>query len=240
MEKNSHKHSGGYWVAAIFIAVGLLLLGRNLNIISDSVYHIFVSWQMLLVAIGVNLLTKKQFTGSFILIAVGVYFLLPKFDIMNDTLSVFFWPVVLIIIGILFISSLTHKKNKTSCHGQHPKSSTTYSTEEGFINAENSFGSIQQTFTDEVFRGGRIKNSFGSVMLDLRRTTLPEGNTYIDLEVSFGGVEIYVPSHWNVKSEAHPFLGGYEDSRLVGLTTDSSRTLIIRGSISFSGIEVKG
>ncbi len=240
MGNNIRKHSGAYWVAGVFIAVGLLLLGRNLHIISPHVYHILVSWQMLLVVIGINLLTKKQFTGSFILIAVGVYFLLPKFDILHDSLSVFFWPAVLIITGVLFIATLAGNKKPFRNHHRPQNATSNFSSEEGYIYAENNFGAIQQTFTDEVFKGGKIKNSFGSVVLDFRRTTLQEGKTYLELDVSFGGVEIYVPSHWNVKSELHPFLGGFEDSRLVGLTTDSERMLIIRGSVSFSGVEIKG
>ena len=39
--------------------------------------------------------------------------------------------------------------------------------------------------------------------------------------------------------EVNPFLGGCEDSRIPSLNIDLEHTLIIRGNVSFGGIEIK-
>lgn len=225
-------------MAGILIAVGVLLLGRNMGIISPDIFHIFVSWQMLLIVIGINLLTKKQFVGSILLVATGIYFLLPRLNFFNDTFSTIFWPAILIIAGLLIITS--RGKSKCNHHKHFQTKSINHTTEDGFVHIDNSFGSIQQVVTDEIFKGGSIHNSFGSVELDLRRTSLLPGTTYLDINMSFAGTEIYAPSNWIIKSELQTSLGGYEDSRISGLNpTDTDKVLVLRGSVSFSGIEVK-
>ncbi|NDV58011.1 LiaI-LiaF-like domain-containing protein [Bacteroides sp. 519] len=241
MEVNkTPKPVGAYWIAAIFIAVGVLLLGKNLNIISYDVYRIFVSWQMLLIVIGVNLLTKKQMVGSIILIATGVYFLMPKIHFFNDVFANFFWPVVLIITGLLVVTSKKNSMFRNNHRHHHQNSRMNHHTQNGFVNIDNSFSSTQEVVTEDVFKGGIITNSFGSVVLDLRRTTLEPGTTYLDLSISFGGAEIYIPSNWVVKSELQTSLGGYEDSRISGLgPIEVDKILVLRGSVSFSGVEVK-
>ncbi|MDL2212612.1 cell wall-active antibiotics response protein [Bacteroides sp. OttesenSCG-928-D19] len=234
---NKPRNSGNLWLAGILIVVGLLLLGRNLHIIDYDVFRILVSWQMLLIVIGFNLFTKKQYTGSILLMATGVYFLLPKIHFFNNLLSVFFWPVVLIIAGVLFI--VTRQSHvQIPHHRRDPK--TNYHTEDGFIYAENTMGSIRQTIVDDVIKGGFIKSSLGSVVLDLRRTSLPEGVTYIDLDVSLGNAEIHAPSHWKIVSELSPSLGGYSDSRLIAINgVDNDRTLILRGNVVLGSVEIK-
>ena len=231
------KGTGSYWVAAILIMVGLLLLGRNLGILDAEVYRLLVSWRMLIAVIGIYFLTKRQYIISFLLIAGGAYLTLDSAGEITEGLTAYFWPAVLVGMGVFFFLWRGSAKKHHSC--RHVEQ-TEFSSGDGYVNVENRMGAIQHIVTDELIKGGTVKNSFGAIALDLRRTSLPEGATYINIDVYFGGVEIYVPSTWEVKSELHPFLGGYEDSRLKGMPINSGSVLILRGDLSFGGIEVKG
>ena len=102
------------------------------------------------------------------------------------------------------------------------------------------FSGVKQVVLDELFRGASIRNSFGGTELDLRRTDIPLGETYIDIECNFGGVEIYVPLDWKIELQANAFLGSCEDKRIPGINIDQSRVLVIRGNVSFGSIEIKG
>ena len=230
--------SGTYFIAAVFIVVGVLLLGKNLDLIDTHVYHMIVSWQTMLIAIGVFILTQKQNTaGGFILMAVGLYFLLPRMGLFDCNLDVIYWPSILIVIGFLLVfKTIRKKKGNTFFQAAYNQHIST----DGFIVSENSFGTIQQIVSENTLRGGTIRNSFGSTIIDLRRTTLDARYTYIDVECSFGNVEFYIPSSWDVNTQLRPFMGGCEDSRLTGVDIDTSHTLIIKGNISFGGIEIKG
>lgn len=243
MEKNqpsqSTGHSAKYWAATLFILSGSLLLARNLGWIDHSIFSILVSWQMLLIVIGVYQLTIRHWVGGLTLMLVGVCFLAPKLYmpwISIDTWQLL-WPAGLIIAGIACLGKFSCKstpKNRTDRFERND-----YTSAEGYVRVDNLFGSTRQVVLDEVFKGATIHNRFGGTIIDLRRTTIPEGNTYIDIDSTFGGLELYVPSHWKIEMVCDVFMGGCEDKRSHHPNIDMTRTLVLRGDVSFSGVEVK-
>jgi predicted membrane protein len=240
---NFHKHSrlNTLIIAGMLIIAGGLILGHNLGWISDYVYHIVISWQMLLIAFGVASLIKRNLIGGLILMAVGLYFLLPSIISMEGKWIHAYWPVFLILAGIILLFRKrcpNHFWHRHWC-GER-KSTRTDKVEDGFVTIDISFGSTRHIVLDPVFRGADIDVSFGSVALDLRRTTLGAPETYIDIDASFGGVELLVPEHWNLFVKSDNSFGGLEDRRHLAQEIDYEHKLIIRGDISFSGVEIKG
>jgi beta-galactosidase/beta-glucuronidase len=63
----------------------------------------------------------------------------------------------------------------------------------------------------------------------------------LDLKVSFGGVEIIVPSHWHVQNEINPSFGNVEDERNIQTASslENKKVLILRGTCSFGNVEIK-
>ena len=236
-----HRNLGGgkYLVAFLFIIVGILLGAKNMGWLSPYVFNIIVSWQVLLIVIGIYSLMRGEITRGLILNCVGIVFILPKLGIVAYG-GIFSWPVIFIVIGLIILLKPRrrmhnwHYGNQDQINGDE-KSNTV----DGFVYSTNSFGEIRQTVNDPVFKGANLKNSFGSNILDLRRTSLKEGETIIMVECSFGGIEIYAPNSWNIRTEVQSFMGGVEDSRLRGAVTDTSRNLIIRGNLSFAGLTIK-
>lgn len=234
------NHGGGkYLVALLFIIAGILLGAKNMGWLSPSIFHTIISWQALLIVLGIYSLIRREITRGLILGCIGIVFILPKLGIVAYG-SIISWPLVLIIIGIIILLR-PNNRMYTSRHRnrQQINESKESNTVNGFVYSNNSFGEIRQTVTDPVFKGANLKNSFGSNVLDLRRTALEEGETIITVECNFGGIEIYVPAGWNIRTEVRSFMGGVEDSRLSGIITDTSRTLVIRGNLSFAGLTIK-
>lgn len=60
----SHSKLNTVVTAAVFIIVGLLFLGRNFGVIDSDLFDILVSWQMLLIVVGVVNLIKRHFSGN--------------------------------------------------------------------------------------------------------------------------------------------------------------------------------
>lgn len=234
--KKRHRAAGSYFTASLFIIAGLLLLGKNFNFIDAQMFSALISWQMLLIALGLFSMINKHFGGGAILIAVGFYFLLPKLGWLSIDPQPFFLPAIFIIVGILLII----KVNRVKTWRKTVETDNQYTSADGVIHSDCHFGSVQQTVMDEVFKGGTIENKFGGTIIDLRRTTLPEGETVLFIECNFGGIEIHIPSHWNIRTEIHPFIGGVEDSRyMAGIIVDTTRTLVIKGNVSIGGVEIK-
>jgi predicted membrane protein len=228
-------------IAAIFIAVGAILIGRNLGLIEYGIYRILLSWQMLLIVIGLSIV-RRQTTGGIVLIGVGSFFLIPHFTNLGYNWLGTYWPLVFVFVGIVMIVKMIAGRGaQDSWHkGEMFKADAEYTTDEGFVTSDISFGSVRQIVLAPVFKGAKISNRFGGTILDLRHTTLEAPETYIDVDCSFGGVEIYVSDSWMVKVTTQNFFGGTEDKRYKSIEfTDTTKKLIVRGHISFGGLEIK-
>ena len=107
MEPNGTKSEDGarskkYLLGVIVIAAGFLLLLSNIGLLPYDLKHVLLSWQMLLIGIGiVSLFSSESRTPGTILILIGGIFILPRiFDLHFNVWHVF-WPVILIGLGIL-------------------------------------------------------------------------------------------------------------------------------------------
>lgn len=226
----------------LVIAVGVLLIAFNQGYISDDYKHIFLSWQMLLIAIGlINLGSRDGLVSGLILIGVGGFFLLPEFSEEYQNIVRQFWPILLIVLGIMIIfkkkriPSKNHKWQKWD----HQHNSDDAKFDDGIIDETNIFSGNKRNFSSGEFKGGRISNVFGGSEIDLTQATLAQGESYLDIECVFGGISLIVPSDWDVSIRVKTVMGGFVDKRRNVRSTDSSRKLIIRGKAIFGGGEIK-
>ena len=196
------RRYGKFFIAFIFITAGVLLLARNLGWISYTLFGILVSWQMLLILLGIYLMLRRQILRGGILLAIGAYLISPYLGWMPAGIHVTLFPIVLIVIGLAFLFRPKRARHERSHRGNF--ASSQYNSTDGVLHSENTFSGIRQVVLDEVFKGGTIQNSFGGTVIDLRRTTLPEGETFLDIDCTFGGIEIYVPSDWKVVFRSSP------------------------------------
>ena len=229
----------------IVIIAGLLLLAFNFNIVPWDFKHIFFSWQMLLIAIGiVSISNSESRTPGIILILVGGFFLIPEVFDFHIAFIKLFWPVLLIAIGVMILVKRgIHGQGHSDWHRPRPhwdKQQTNSDLDEGYINETNIFSGSKRRITHQVFRGGKVSNIFGGTEIDLSQATLAEGRVELTIECIFGGVTLIVPSDWKVVLSVNSIMGGFSDKRnMVREPSDSSRVLVIRGSSVFGGGEIK-
>lgn len=218
----------------IVMAAGALLLLFNFDILNDDYKHIFFSWQMLLIALGViNIFSWKDRFVGWVLIAVGTFFLAPDVLDFEFNFIKLFWPALLIFIGIMIIYS-GRKVHNWKMRQNDSK------LESGYIDETNIFGGSKQVFIHQVFKGGRISNIFGGSEIDLSKVELQEGRSELEINCIFGGVGIIVPSDWKITTRVSNILGGFNDKRhVITAAKDSSRELVITGTMIFGGGEIK-
>lgn len=113
-----------------------------------------------------------------------------------------------------------------------------YTSADGFLHSENAFSGVRQVILDEMLKGGSIQTRFGGSIIDMRRTDIPVGETPLDVDCKFGGIELYVPADWTIKCLCSTFMGGYEDKRWER-EENPQKVLVIRGTLSWSGLVVK-
>jgi len=111
---------------------------------------------------------------------------------------------------------------------------------EGFIDAVSVFGGMEKNIVTKDFRGGDIVTFFGGTSLNLSQSDIKEKAT-LELTQVFGGTQLIIPSNWKLHSEMVSVFGSVEDKR--GLHKDHSsdpvKTLVLRGTSVFGGIEIK-
>jgi predicted membrane protein len=216
----------------VIILIGLAVLAKKTGLVFMNIHL----WPFILIAIGLYLGAKHKFrhAAAWILIAIGTVHLIPPFELMGVASRHLIFPAALIGGGLFMIF-------RPKSHFRHR---SRYYSNTGIVGDDQldinvSFGERKAIVTSRNFRGANIYNSFGSTTLNLLQADSSEVMT-IDLQVSFGSVEIIVPSHWEVQFELSPTFGSVEDRRYIHTNPGTEKKLIIlRGSCSFGSIEVK-
>ncbi|MDR0795032.1 MAG: cell wall-active antibiotics response protein [Tannerella sp.] len=253
---------GSYWkiggfhngitFAWLVIGVGVLLLGLNGGALPIVWKAFLISWPMLLFVIGCCELCKFHYGPGILVASIGTFFLIPRFSGIypNTSFDGLFmstwWPVFIIIGGIwIFISILLKPKKfqgtfhcRKDCNDENAGKNQS-NNHDGQINYKTVFGAMEQVILEPVFKGGTIETVFGGTELDLRRTSLAEGETFLYIKAVFGGVEIKAPIEWNIEIRAASSFGGITDDRYKTQNMDYSRTLIITGEAVFGGISIE-
>jgi predicted membrane protein len=218
----------------IVVIIGALLMASNFGYLPYQWRHIFFSWEMLLIAIGVvNLVSRESKTTGLILIAIGSFFLLPDLFDFSFSFIRLFWPVLLIVVGLSLILS---KGSSLKWHRRHKKGTI----DTGVIDEFNVFSGSKRRFANQVFKGGEVSNVFGGAELDLTQAILNEGENVLNIHCVFGGIALIVPADWNVRIEVVSIFGGFSDERkIIRQSTDDSKVLVIKGNCIFGGGDIK-
>lgn len=202
------------------------------------------SWQMMLIAFGLFIGVRHNFRGGawLALLLVGGIFLFR--DIYPEFSFNRIWPVVLIVVG-LFIIMRPRRKWKFNGGKKTEGTSDSFFSEDidyskdDFVDSTSIFGGAKKIVISKNFKGGDLVNIFGGTELDLSQADFT-GVAVIELTTIFGGTKLLVPSNWSVKSEAVTIFGGIEDKRRMQQITEASeKTLLIRGTVIFGGIDIK-
>jgi len=218
-------------IGLIFIIVGAVLIAKKMDIIPESISHIIISWQMLLIGIGViNIVTKSNYRSGLILISIGTFFILPKmFDIPFEIKDMF-WPAIFVVIGIIMLTV----SNRHQSFGKGESS-------EHSIDMLTIMGGGNRKITSDQFIGGKVTSIFGGSEIDLTGANLKDDECAIDVFTMFGGAEISVPRGWDVQVDVTSIFGGFDDKRgpVEQTGEEKPKVLLVKGFTIFGGGEVK-
>lgn len=231
------KNNGakGLVFGLLVIAAGVLLLLRNMGLLSAEMKNIFFSWQMLLIAIGlINIAGRTSRLIGVVLIAIGTFFLIPDFFVFDIKFRTVFFPLLLIIIGIVILIQkfivIRHNFADEQC-ADNAK----------YVDETNIFSGTKNRFALKEFRGGKITSIFGGAEIDFSDTQLAPGKHVLVMTCIFGGASLIIPSDWKVNTEIVSILGGFVDKRvnMPKEIPDDAPELVIKGLAIFGGGEIK-
>ncbi len=248
--EGGHKR-GQIFGGLLIVTIGVLFLAKELG---AEIPDWLLTWKMLLVAVGVVSLFKNKFKRAWglLFIIIGGAFMLPDFYPQLEIKPLLI-PIGVIIVGLFVIfkprKKFHHKHwNKWEKHYQYNKKWATEGnscqeeevSSDDVINTYVKMGGLKKSIVSKTFKGGLVKIMFGGVELNLSQADF-EGEIILEIDQVFGGLELIVPAHWEVRSELSTGFSSVEDNRSMqpSTTGEKSKVLILKGSNYFGGIEIK-
>lgn len=219
------------------IAIGSLWILERLDLIPSFWNDILISWQMLLIGIGIFSIIGGNKTTGTVLIVLGSVFLLPEVMHIPYEVRRIGWPIIIVVIGVVMLVTQTGKGKKIP-----PGFESSKQQGMDFFDDFVIFGGREVYVDSQNFYGGKSSSIFGGTEYDLRQATLSENGAVIDALTLFGGCGFKVPPDWTVKNEVTAIFGAFTDKRGASLNhvvSNPSKTLVIKGFAAFGGVEVK-
>ena len=256
-QRYEEDHKRGKVIGGILIVIaGSLLLARELG--AELPYWVF-TWKTFLIALGIFIGIKHKFRNMswLVLVLIGGAYLVS--DVYPEmTFKHLLWPLLLIVAGLFVIfkprrrfhrhrnrfRDHRHWKRWHEQHEQHRQqmhNPFADSSSDDVIDGVTFMGGIKKKIISKNFKGGDMTVIFGGVELNFTQADISEKAT-LDITQIFGGTKLIIPANWEIKSELVSVFGSIEDKRMVDslpLANENSKTLILRGTTLFGGIEIK-
>ncbi len=229
-------HSGRVFIGLLFIIIGGFLFLRISNIaLPFDIPDYLFRWPMILIILGLFFFfSRENRTTGLILFLIGAVFLAQYvFGVALGTVIQYAVPIILVIAGILLLLPGGYLKKKRKHKTE---------TKDNYLNAVHIFSGGTNVIEAEQFNGGEVTCIFGGADVVFRNTELAPGANVLTVSCIFGGCEIHVPTDWTVKTETTIIFSGVEDKRHKSdpyLKTDPEKVLYIKGSLLFSGLDIK-
>ena len=244
----------------VLIIIGVIILLNALGAIAPFDVNLGFPFVMIAIAVVVGLRSNFRNSAWVFLLLIGVAHAIPEFHIGRMESDEFGAAIGLILLGAYVMRRRRWQQSvvdtftpwvapasedigatEMTSGASYASASGTHSSDAPFtINTFALFAGRKEIITSKNFRGGRVSSVFGGTQLNLMNADSPAERIVIDVTAALGGVEIIVPSHWELVNEVDAIFGGVSDSRTIRTTpTETSRTLILRGLCLMGGVDVK-
>ena len=259
MEKlNKTNNSSRLCTGLVILVVGLVFLLDNMGL---NVPNWLISWPMMMIAIGLLVGYKRQFSVGpwMFFVVIGSFFTIESIFSLN--LSKYYFALIFIAIG----SYLLIKPKGNCSKGRFKKkfakryADSSAATDSGefddsdavapkaaydidkndILDTTNVFGGSHQNVYSKNFKGGDAIAIFGGADINLTQADF-NGTIVLDVVAIFGGIKIIIPPSWEVKSEVTAIFGGIDDKRALGQVIEEPRKMIIiKGVALFGGVDIR-
>lgn len=178
----------------------------------------------------------------------GILFPLALFGILYDEqlgiTEITPWTILvaalLLTIGLNLIFGgikKKHRRDKWDYHDKHEKFNSVETVEEGEnIQVETKFGGVTRYITTENFHYAAVDAKFSGVKLYFQDAKVPTGSATLDVDISFSGLELYVPRDWKIVNHIQSSCGAVSEKGK--MAAEPETTLMLEGTACFAGVTV--
>lgn len=226
------KRGDVFW-GLLLIVAGILIIASKLGFYSGiSVFGLVMT--VILVGILVKSIIRVDFAGMLFPIA----FLCIIYAKAWHLTAITPWPVLAAaLLGSIGLSMI-FKKSHLCNHKWHEEhfSEVINQPDGNVVNCQASFASSMKYINTEQFEQANIRSSFGAMKIYFDNAAIPSGQAEINLDISFSGVELYIPKNWKIINNVSVSAGGVEEKNRS--SNSDSPVVTLRGSVSFGGVDI--
>lgn len=229
-------------IYVLFLVVVLFL--RRAGAAGDLLCDVAMSWQLLLLVLGIVKLFSTTKVIGVVLTFIGAFTMLPLFTDVVPGLGDFVrdrrvWLAVPIFVGVAIAVSevLAYRRRRKLGSGMAQETETDNDGRMDLKTVMGELDSVVELGENECFRGGRVRVVIGGADVDLRRCRLAPGVTELEVSVVMGSLRLVVPEDWYVSCEVSSELGGAADRRARN-GADPKATLLVKGGVSLGVMEI--
>lgn len=226
--------------AVILIALGVFSLVGNVIPEFSIGWIIGHWWPTIIILCGIwsisDFKADSILWGSFLIINGGLL-QLNKLDIIPWGFWSYFWPVLLIWVGLsMFIKKNDHKR----CGRRYQGGRNRIIEKEGvsYINTQSMFAGVEEKFKTDDFRGGEVSVMFGAAEVDLRSSIMSREATQLKVSAMFGEAIVFVPTDWNIIVRSSAILGSAENKTINKINFDQP-ILEIKADAMLGSVEIR-
>ena len=216
-----------------------LILGAAFIIISqigifEDVSLLKVVFAVLLTGVGIAGLIHLEFT----LILFPIAIILIMFDQELNITKLTPWPVLsTALLGSIGLSLIFRRHHKCFFYEKYMKDVIINEPDSGNVSCSAHMGSTVKYINTKEFEKGIVDCSFGEATVYLDNADIKDSSAVLQVDCAFGGVELYLPKHWQIEKSIDVFIGGIDEKGRKDQVCNGP-TLILTGRIKFAGITI--
>ncbi len=233
---NISKNTKNIFWGIFFIFAAALIVINQLGYLGE-LHVVSLGFTLLLIPIMVISISYLNFSGIFFPLAViGILF-----EKQLGIEKIVPWPILLVALfltigfEIMFHSS-KHKRSHWKHKGPDAYEKIIDMPDSNVVDVRVSFGSSIKYVNTQEFQRADLNCSFGAMKVYFDRAKVHEDGAEIHLEVSFSGVELYIPRTWKIINNVNVSLGGIEEKNYRG--DEGDIPVVLTGNVSLSGVEI--
>ena len=218
-----------FW-GVFFLLAGVVVILNQLQIfLGISLISLLLT--IFLIAVFLKSLKDLSFPGM--LFSLGFILIIYSKQLGIESLSP--WAILITaLLGSIGLSMIFGKPH-VHCFTKGTVNKMTNDSNNN-IDISVSFGESTKYIDSKELENVNISCSFGSAVVYFENAEIKGDSATINLDVSFAGVEFYIPKNWKIENKTNVSLGAVEEKNRNNNVTD--KTIVIQGKASFSGVEI--
>ncbi|MDD3452905.1 MAG: hypothetical protein PHN42_01335 [Bacilli bacterium] len=217
-----------FW-GLFFITSGIVVIINQLGYFTNI--NLFsLLFTIMLLPIFVKSIFRRNFAGIFFPVALFMIIYSNQLNLNDITPIPVLLTAALCSIGFTIIFGKNHNCNNEKFD------QIINEQDESEIDFKVSYGASIKYVNTEDLKKANLSCSFGALKVYFDNAKISGDNAIINLDISFSGVEIYIPKEWKVINNVEISLGGIEDKNIRNINYE--KTVTLTGKVSLSGLSI--